>query len=267
MESTMKNRAVLRILASVLTATVALWSSAIAQEKPAPTSTPPEIKDERALKLLKAMSDKLGNAKSLSFRVRGLVPTVAPTGQYISLFASSSVVMQRPDKLFVAARGDMFPSDIFYNGKTITVIGLAKKFYVQQQAAGAGFDTFVQSAQPGSDAVAPFFDMLTSDPYATLTKDFLSALFVGQSTVGGVQADHLAFTAKDVDWEIWIGAADKLPRLMVVSYRIPERHRTFMVEFSEWRLNAPVPAQTFSATIPAGATKLEFKPEVPAQKK
>ena len=267
MESTMKDRAMLRILAGVLTASVALGSAAIAQEKPAPASAPAEIKDERALKLLKAMSDKLGNAKSLSFRVRGLVPAVAPTGQYISLFASSSVVMQRPDKLFVAARGDMFPSDIFYNGKTITVIGLGKKFYVQQQAAGAGFDTFVQGAHPGSDAVAPFFDMLTPDPYATLTKDFLSALFVGQSTIGGVQADHLAFTAKSVDWEIWIGAADKLPRLMVVSYRIPERHRTFTVEFSDWKLNTPVPAQTFSATIPAGATKLEFKPEVPAQKK
>jgi hypothetical protein len=109
--------------------------------------------------------------------------------------------------------------------------------------------------------------MLTADPYATLTKDFLTSLFVGQSTVGGVKADHLAFSSKGVDWEIWIGAADKLPRLMVVSYRIPERHRTFTVEFSDWKLNAPVAAQTFNATMPPGATKLEFKPEVPAQKK
>jgi hypothetical protein len=263
----MKDKTMLRVLVGLLTASVVLGGAAVAQEKPAPASAPAEIKDERALKLLKAMSDKLAAAKSLSFSVRGLVPAVAPTGQYINLFASSRVVMQRPDKLFVEARGDMFPSDIFYNGKTITVMGLGKKFYVQQPAAGAGFDTFVQSAQPGSDAVAPFFDMLTADPYATLTKDFLSALFVGQSTVGGVKADHLAFTAKGVDWEIWIGAADKLPRLMVVSYRIPERHRTFTVEFSNWKLNAPAPPQTFNATIPPGATKLEFKPEVSAQKR
>ena len=137
MGSTMKDRAMLRILAGVLTASVAFASPAIAQEKPAPASAPAEIKDERALKLLKAMSDKLASAKSLSFSVRGLVPTVAPTGQYINLFASSRVVMQRPDKLFVEARGDMFPSDIYYNGKTITVIGPGKKFYAQQ-AAGPG---------------------------------------------------------------------------------------------------------------------------------
>ena len=257
----MKTRAMVQVLAGALTATAVLWNPAIAQVKPAPASAPAEIKDERALKLLKAMSDTLAKAQSFSFAVRGLVPTVAPTGQSINLFASSRVVMQRPDKLFVEARGDMFPSDIFYNGKTVTVMSLDKKFYVQQPATGAGFDAFAQSAQPGSDAVAPFFDMLSPDPYATLTQDFTSALLVGQSTIGGVKADHLAFTAKGIDWEIWIGAADKLPRLMVVSYRIPERQRTFTVEFSNWKLNPAIPAQTFNATIPLGAAKLEFKPE------
>lgn len=263
----MKVRAMVRVLAGVLTASVAFGSAAIAQVKPAPVSAPAEVKDERALKLLKEMSDKLAGAKTLSFAVRGLVPTVAPTGQSINLFASSRVVMQRPDKLFVEARGDMFPSDIFYNGKTVTVMSLDKKFYVQQSATGAGFDTFAQSAQPGSDAIAPFFDILVPDPFASLTKDFTSAVLVGQSTISGVKADHLAFAAKGIDWEIWIGAADKLPRLMVVSYRLPERHRTFTVEFSNWKLNAAIPAQTFNATIPRSAAKLEFKPEVTSKTK
>lgn len=263
----MKTIATMQVLAGAVLATAMFWSPAIAQVKPSAASAPAEIKDERALQLLKAMSDKLAKANSLSFGVRGLVPIVAPTGQYINLLASSRVVMQRPDKLFVQARGDMFPSDIFFDGETVTVITADKKFYAQQPAAGAGLGTFTNSAQPGSDAVAPFFDMLSADPYASLTKDFSSALFVGQSTIGGVKADHLAFTATGIDWEIWIGAADKLPRLMVISYRLPERQRTFTVEFSDWKLNAPIPARTFTATIPAGAAKLEFKPEVPPRTK
>ena len=242
---------------------VSARGSATAQEKPAaPSVSGQPINDERALKLLKSMSDKLGAAKTLSFAVRGLVPTVAPTGQSINLFASSRVVMQRPNMLFVEARGDMFPSDIYFNGKTDTVISLDRKFYVQQPITGAGFDAFAKSGQPGSDAVAPFFDLLGPDPYATLTMDFTSALLVGQSTIGGVKADHLAFGSKGLDWEIWIGADDKLPRLMVVSYRLPERQRTFTVEYSNWKLNAAVPASTFNPTIPKSAVKLEFKPEV-----
>ena len=255
----MKKIAMVQVLVGALVASAVLCNPAIAQVK---SSTSSEIKDERALKLLKAMSDKLAKANSLSFGVRGLVPIGAPTGQFINLLASSRVVMQRPDKLFVQARGDMFPSDIYFDGKTVTVVTADKKFYAQQPAAGTGLETFAKSPQPGADAVAPFFDMLTADAYASLTKDYLSALLIGQSTVGGVKANHLAFTTTGMDWEIWIGAADNLPRLMVISYRLPERQRTFTVEFSDWKLNAQIPAKTFVATIPAGATKLESKPEV-----
>ena len=251
-----------RIGHALLSATVLLGAHgvALAQDKPAPVAAPAkDIKDERALAMLRRMSDTLGGAKTLSFKVRGIVPTPAPTGQYVSLFASSRVVMQRPDKLFVEARGDLFPSDTFYDGKTVTVIGVDNKFYAQRDAAGGALEALMQSVQPGSDATAPFLDLLVADPYAFLTKDFSSAFWVGQSTIGGVKTDHLAFTAPGLDWEIWIGAADKLPRLMVVSYRTGERQPTFTVEFSEWKLNATVPVKTFNAMIPKGAVKLEFK--------
>jgi len=232
----------------------------------APTAAPAkDFKDERALAALKSMSGTLAAAKTLSFKVRGIVPTPSPTGQYVSLFASTRVVMQRPDKLFVEARGDLFPSDSFYDGKTVTVIGADRKFYTQRDAAGGAIESLMHAIQPGSEATAPFLDLLVADSYSLLTKDFTSALWVGQSTVGGVKTEHLAFTAPGLDWEIWIGAADKLPRLMVVSYRSGERQPTFTAEFSEWKLNATVPAKTFSAAIPPSAVKLEFKQIGPAK--
>ncbi|MDM0084930.1 DUF2092 domain-containing protein [Variovorax sp. J31P179] len=241
--------------------------AAFAQDvaRPSATAAAAPVKDDRALALLKRMSDTLAGARTLSFKVRGIVPTPAPNGQYVSLIASSRVVMQRPDKLFVEARGDLFPSDSYYDGKTVTVIGADRRFYSQREANGGAIETLMQAVQPGSDATAPFFDLLVADPYAFLTKDFTSAFWVGQSTVGGVLTEHLAFTAPGLDWEIWIGSADKLPRLMVVSYRTGERQPTFTVELSDWKLNAPVPPRTFSAAIPPGATKLEFKQMGPAK--
>ena len=107
--------------------------------------------------------------------------------------------------------------------------------------------------------MAPFVDLLVSDPYARLTKELSSAFVVGQSTIAGVKTDHLAFTAPGIDWELWIGAQDKLPRLAVASYRSGERQPTFTVEFSDWKLNAPLPAQSFEVSIPKDAVKLEFK--------
>ncbi len=241
--------------------------AAWAQDKPAAPSAPStpsapsaaNAKDDRALALLKRMSDTLAAARTLSVEVRGIVPTPAPTGQFISLFASSQVVMQRPDRLFVASRGDLFPSDIYYDGKTVTAISADRKFYARRDAAGGTLAQLMQGVQPGGDATAPFLDLLVPDAFAGLTDRMASALWVGQTRVVGTQTDHLAFTGDGVDWEIWIGSADALPRLMVVSYRSGERQPTFTVEFSDWKLNAPVTAHTFVPTVPKDAVQLEIK--------
>jgi hypothetical protein len=244
---------------------LAAHGTAAAQDKPAPAASAASAapakdrKDDRALAVLKRMSDTLAGAKTLSFKVRGIVPTPAPTGQYVSLYASSSVVMQRPDKMFVAARGDLFPSDAWYDGKKVTVVGRDNRFYAQRDAEGGPLEALMNATQPASDATAPFLDLLVTDPYTFLTKDFTSALWVGQTQIAGVQTDHLAFTAPGLDWEIWIGTADKLPRLMVVSYRTGERQPTFTVELSDWKLDPSVPAKTFVASIPKDAIRIEFK--------
>jgi hypothetical protein len=247
---------------AVLAAGVLLHGSsvALANDKPVVPAAPVQaIKDERALTLLKAMSDTLAKSQTLNFRTRGVVPLAAPTGQYINLITSSHVVMQRPDKLFVESRGDMFPSNIYYDGKTVTTVEFDENFYAQRDAANATIDDFIQSENPGSDALASFVELLASDPYTVLTEGVSSAMLVGQSMVGGVLTDHIAFIADGTDWEIWIGTADKLPRLMVVSYRDGERQPTFTAEFSDWMLNNPVSAGIFNPAIPKNAVKIDFK--------
>jgi len=235
-------------------------SAALAQDQPvAPAAVVREGKDERALKLLKSMSDRLGKARILSFRVRSLVPMNAPSGQYLSFFGQSRVVMQRPDRLFVETRGDLMPNDLYFDGKTVTAVRLGGKFYSRQDVPGGTIDALIDKQYPGSDTLAPFVDTLLADSYGRLTSDLESALLVGQSMVGGARTDHLAFTSKGIDWEIWIGVQDSLPRRLIASYRSGERQPTFTVEFSDWKLDTAVPAGTFKAPIAKDAVELDFK--------
>ena len=147
-----KNRkaAALRACLAMLVAVGLLGGAgvALAQEKPAADLLRiplREIKDERALKRLQAMSDTLAGAKTLRFQYRGLLPVTGPTGQYVNLMASASVVMQRPDRLRVQARGDLFPSDLFHDGKTVTVVAANPKVYAQREAAGSLVESFTRS--------------------------------------------------------------------------------------------------------------------------
>ena len=183
----MKDRAMLRILAGASTASVALGSPAIAPAEVRPCAGARRNQGRTGTQIVEGNERQAGQCEEPQLPVRGLVPAVAPTGQYISLFASSSVVMQRPDKLFVAARGDMFPSDIFYNGKTSPSSDWPRSSMCSSRRPGPVSTHSCRARNPVQTRLAPFFDMLTPDPYATLTKDFLSALFVGQSTIGGVK--------------------------------------------------------------------------------
>ena len=255
---------------AVLAATVLFNGAAVAQEKPAevPATAPAQqFKDERALNLLKDMSDTLAKAQTLNFMVRSLIPFATPSGQQISLFGASRVAMQRPDKLFVESRGELFPHNLYFNGKTVTAIGIEKRFYTQQPTSASTIEALIQKEHPGSDALAPFVDLLVADPFARLTQDLSSALLVGQSTLDAVNTDHLAFSGAGVDWEIWIGTKDKLPRLMIVHYLGGERQPTFTATFSDWKLGAPIAAQTFNANIPKDAVKIEFKLPILQQSK
>ena len=238
----------------------------LAQDKPpSPTGAPATIKDERALKLLKGMTDTLAQAKTLSFSARSLVPTAGPNGQWISLLGTSRVVMQRPDKLFVEMRGDVFPNDLYLDGKTWTAIAPNEKLYAQRPAVGQTIDAIIDDAYANKEDLFPFADVLPSDAYVRLTRDLSSALYVGQSTIGGAKVDHLALSGKGLDWEIWIGTADRLPRFMMGAYRDLERNPTFWVEFADWKVNPRIPPKTFTPAIAADAKKIEFKRERAAQ--
>jgi hypothetical protein len=154
----------------------------------------------------------------------------------------------------------LFPSDSFYDGN-ITVITADHLLRTARRRGGA-IEPLIQSMQPARRHRTPRPAGRDASPSSRKTSQARSGSADGHRRR---QAEHLAFTAPGLDWEVWIGATDKLPRLMIVSYRSGERQPTFTVELAEWKLNAAVPAKTFSATIPPGALKLEFKQMGPAK--
>ena len=93
-----------------------------AKMTPQPASSQPAATslDPRALDMLKLMSDKLSQAKSVRFEARSMVPVKSPNGTWISLYGTSRVVKEGPGKLIAETRGDFFPYDFYFDGKTIT---------------------------------------------------------------------------------------------------------------------------------------------------
>jgi len=98
-----------------------------------------------------------------------------------------------------------------------------------------------------------------------MTEGLISALYVGQSVVKpmsgaqGGKADHLAFSNKGVQWQIWIDTEDHLPRLVVATYLDEASEPSYTVEFGDWKLNEPVDPATFTFNNVSKASKVEYR--------
>jgi hypothetical protein len=229
-----------------------------------PSSTASTDKDERALKALQGMSTTLASAKTLRVKVRNVIPMQLPSGRWVSLIGASQVTRQGQDHLYVETGGDQFHFNLFFDGKTVTAYVPDQKVFAQEEAAG-NIDNMLELARKRGKNSFPFADVLVSNPYAAMTANMQDAALIGTSTLGGVETQHLAFTGKEVDWEIWIGTKDQLPRLVVVTDTTDAHKPSFTCEFTDWQLNQPVPPDTFAFKNTTGAAKIPFRdPEVAA---
>lgn len=262
----------------VLLAAVVAWSfgglSAVAQGKPAATpqkaapSKPPAI-DPAALALIKATSDKLAAAKSISFVTLGAFDVPARNGQPLFYFTRSEVLMVRPNKLRVIVPGDGPPSEFYFDGKTIAVFQPYSDLVATMDASGSLEDA-LEAIYKKAGLYFPFVDFIVADPYDTLTKGLTSAFVIGTSKlVGGTETNIVSLSNKDTHLQIWIGAEDKLPRLVWATPVNRPKEPRHMVEFSDWKVTGEIAAaESFTPKTKETTKQIPFaRPESLADKK
>jgi hypothetical protein len=214
--------------------------------------------EPKALALLKDMSETLAKAGSISFNVRRAFDEPAANGQPLFYFSSSDVTLQRPDKLKIITPGDGPASEFYYDGKEMALF-LPEANLVAVETAPPKLDDMLEAAYAKAGLYFPFVDFIVADPYASITEGLTSAFAIGKSKiVGGVETDIVAISTPDIQAQIWIGSADKLPRLVWLNpAKSPDKPRS-TIEFSNWKLGAPSAAEAFHSEAAVKAGKIKF---------
>jgi hypothetical protein len=209
-----------------------------------------------ARRLLKAMSDYLAAQKAISFDFDSNLDIVSTQQQKITLAASGSLVLNRPDKLHVSRRGGFANMEMSFDGKTVTLLGKNSNMFAQVEAAGS-IDQLVDVLRDKYHRPVPGADLLMSNPYKELMPEVTEVKDLGSGVIRGVECDHLAFRTADVDWQIWIAQG---PNPTPCRYSITSRKVVgapeYRLDIWNWKSGAQVAADPFKLTIPAGAQKL-----------
>lgn len=261
------------ISACLLATILALGVNGALAQQPQPQPAPPKLGlkvelEPAAMALVKAMSDKLAAAKTMSFTAVTGYESPARTGEPLLYLTMSQVVLQRPDKLRVITMGDGPETEFYYDGKTAQAFEPAINAVAVAQAPST-IDAMLLAAYQRAAIYFPFTDVIVSDPMADFSKGLQIAFVVGKSrVVGGVQTDIVVLADQATHLQIWIGSEDKLPRLIRATYmNDPSRYR-HAVELSNWKLDEALPADSFTSPKLAGARKIEFvRPDAQPAKK
>ena len=224
-----------------------------------PRATPPKAELEpKAIELLKAVSERLAAAHTLSFTAVQLSESPSRQGPPLAYATKTEATLQRPDKLRVITSGDGPASEFYYNGKTMMAYAPAENLLAVADAPPT-IDAMLEAAYHSAGIFFTFTDLIVADPYKDMSEGLTLAYYVGQShVVAGTTTDMVAYIDNGVFIQLWAGTEDKLPRMVrAIFLDDPERLRG-EVEFSNWQVDIAVPPDAFVRSDTANAKRIAF---------
>jgi len=221
------------------------------------TTTGPSAENAKAV--LKAMSDYLAAQKTISLNYDTIFEVVSKDHQKLQLATSGTVDLSRPDKIHTTRKTGFSDTEMVFDGKTVSILGKGQNAYVQADVPGT-IDNLIDQLRDRFHRQLPGADLLQSDVYNTLMADVTDIKDLGSGVINGQECDHLAFRAKDTDWQIWIAQGkNPYPCRYVITSKGVDQAPQFTMEIRDWKSGAGAAASDFSFMPPAGAKKLDAK--------
>jgi hypothetical protein len=223
---------------------------------PAPAPSAAQSESERnARALLKAMSDYLAAQKTISMAYDSIFEVVSADHQKLQIATSGTVEIARPDKIRTTRKSGFSDTEMVYDGKTLSFLGKGQNAYIQTEAAG-DIDSLIDRLRDKFHRQLPGADLLQSGVYDELMDGVTDVKDLGSGVIGGVECDHLAFRAKDSDWQIWIAQGpNPYPCRYVITSKGVDQAPQFTLEVRQWKAGGA--AGNFSFTPPAGAKRMK----------
>jgi len=214
----------------------------------------------KADQVLRQMGDYLKSLEQFSFRAESTVEKVLSTGQKLQFAYTADIYVKRPNRLRADGSGDIYNQQLFYDGKTFTLLDKDSNVYGTIKASG-NIEESLDYALEAFNLSAPLSEIIHRNAYDIITEGVQSGFYVGLSSIGGVTCHHLAFRQKEIDWQIWIEDSNTpIPRKFIISERLITGAPQFSSLTDGWDASPVLEDSLFDFVAPKGAEMIEFLP-------
>jgi hypothetical protein len=213
--------------------------------------------EAEAKTLLKAMTDYVAAQKAISFAYDVSLEVVTTDDQKLTLAASGSVELARPDKVRASRSGGFADIETVFDGKTLTILGKNKNIYTKVAVPGS-IDHLVDELREKYNRPLPAADLLVSNSYDELMEDVVDVKDLGSGVIGGTECDHLAFRKKDIDFQIWIAQGSRpYPCRYDIATKVVAGSPEYSIQIRDWKAGTNVASAGFNFTPPPGARQVD----------
>ena len=216
--------------------------------------------DPAAIQILQKMTTYLGSLKQFSVHTQNTLEDVLESGHRVDFDVSASVIIARPNRLRAERMGDLVDQVFYYDGKTLTLYNPADKVYATEPAPGT-IEEVLDFAREELGLTIPAADLVYRNAFPLLMQDVTFAGVVGKAVIGGVKCDHLLFSRRGVDFQVWVAdAGQPLPYKYVVTDTATPRRVSITTVMSGWNTALAVDDAHFRYEPPQGVKPINFMP-------
>ena len=195
--------------------------------------------------MLKAMSDYVSRQKTIELSFDSDIEVITPDLEKIQFTNSGDALLQRPDKLRAHRVGGYADVALFFDGKTVSILGKHLNAYAQFDAPGS-VDQLFEALRAGHGVALPFADLLLTNSYDTLVAGVLEAKY-----------EHLASRNFDTDWQLWVEVgASPIPRKMVITSKTLNSAPQYTLRVKAWNTDVKPAPDAFVFLPPTKAQRL-----------
>lgn len=222
------------------------------------SSTGANAGEAEAKDLLKRMSNYLAEQKAISFSYDADLEVVTKDQQKLLLASSGRIELGRPDKIRATRTGGFADVEMTFDGKTVTLLGKNANLYTQAEVPGT-IENLIDALREKLGRPLPAADLLLPNVYEELMRDVTDVKDLGSGVIGGVECDHLAFRAGEVDWQIWIAQGERpYPCRYVITSAKVEQGPQYGIRISDWKTGTDVTAADYGFENMTGAKQVDL---------
>ena len=210
--------------------------------------------------LLRKMSEKLAQAKNLSFKVDRKLDAALVEGRNVPEHAQIEISVSRSGKFLAKSDSKENVRLVFFDGQNLSIFDETMKLYATVPVPGT-IDEVVTKIDEKYGFTPPLAEFILSDTYRALAEQIKSKSYKGKENIAGIECHHLTLGGDVADSEIWIAVGDLLPRKLVATFKNREASPQLQAEFSKWNLAAQLDDKMFAFVPPKDAERIEMVTE------